>query len=84
MEARKAGKGTRPGGKSTSMISLVVPINFTGLTSNRYIVCEYYPAGNVLDQFKDNVMKQEGAASSAHVNMLAMCIALVIASSGIM
>ncbi|KAF3041223.1 hypothetical protein E8E11_000913 [Didymella keratinophila] len=49
-----------------------------------YIVCEYYPAGNVLDQFKDNVMRQEGAASSAHVNMVAMCIALIVAFSSIM
>ena len=45
----------------------------------RYVVCEYYPAGNVLGEFKDNVMAQEGAASSTHVNLVAMGIAFAIA-----
>lgn len=48
---------------------------------NRYVVCEYYPAGNVLGEFKVNVLKQEGIASSAHVNMMVMCVALAIALS---
>ena len=79
---QKGGNGDAPGWYVLSTISLVITI--IGLTSDRYIVCEYYPAGNVLDQFKDNVMRQEGAASSAYVNMVVMCIALAIAFSSIM
>lgn len=56
----------------------------TELTMRRYVVCEYYPAGNVLGEFKDNVMKQEGAASSTHVNPVAMWIAFVIALGSVM
>ena len=31
----------------------------------RYIVCEYFPPGNVLGQFQENVLPQVPAASEA-------------------
>lgn len=34
-----------------------LPIVFW-LTPSRYVVCEYYPAGNVIGQFTDNVQEQ--------------------------
>ncbi|KAF3032531.1 hypothetical protein E8E12_002558 [Didymella heteroderae] len=49
-----------------------------------YIVCEYYPAGNVISQFKDNVLEQEGVASRAQINLVAVCTALAIALVAIM
>lgn len=84
MEVRKAAMAMRQDGTLTSIISLLKPTESTGLTPNRYIVCEYHPAGNVLGQFRDNVMKQEGAASSTHVNLLAMGIALAIVFSSVL
>lgn len=51
----------------------------------RYIVCEYYPAGNVLGQFTYNVLKQvpdskaQGAASNVQGNVVALWVALGLA-----
>jgi hypothetical protein len=33
-------------------------MDLSGLTPSRYIVCEYYPADNVLEQFTYNVLEQ--------------------------
>ena len=58
--------------------------DLSDLMPSRYIVCEYYPAGNVISQFKDNVLEQEGVASRAQINLVAVCTALAIALVAIM
>ena len=78
MQVRTAGRAMRQDGKFSPMISLGLSADFSELKSSRYIVCEYYPPGNVLDQFKDNVLKQEGAASSSRVNLMVVWIAIAI------
>ena len=35
-----------------------------------YVVCEYWPRGNVVGQFKDNVQAEEGSDAEGAASML--------------
>jgi hypothetical protein len=52
-----------------------------------YVVCEYWPRGNVIGQFKDNVQAQVGAESAAGIVRMgygALGLAVAMAVLGVL